>query len=215
VFGSQGWNRDFSLEKCGGSTHIGRVSAFPQPSLDLFGPATPPGFRYAPESLSAAEEQRFVARFETLPFQPFIFHGHLGNRRVVSFGYRYDYAAQRLREAEPMPDFLAPLADAAARFSGIAASGFHQALITEYAPGAGIGWHRDKPMFRDVVALSFLGDCVLRLRKRKDRGWDRVSVPVAARSAYRLSGPVREDWEHSILPMDRLRYSVTFRTLRD
>jgi alkylated DNA repair dioxygenase AlkB len=189
------------------------VTGLAQPAQDLFGPSAPSGFQYAPEVLSAAEEQGFVARFAALPFQPFVFHGHLGNRRIVSFGYRYDYAAQRLREADPMPDFLAPLVDAASRFSGIAAPDFRQALITEYAPGAGIGWHRDKPMFRDVVALSFLGDCALRLRKKQDRGWARVSVPVAARSAYRLSGPVRDVWEHSILPMDRLRYSVTFRTL--
>jgi alkylated DNA repair dioxygenase AlkB len=178
---------------------------------DLFGPSTPPGFRYAPQVLSPAQEQSFVARFATLPFQPFVFHGHTGNRRIVSFGCRYDYVAQRLRQADPIPDFLGPLVDAASRFSGIAA--FQQALVTEYAPGAGIGWHRDKPMFRDVVALSFLGDCALRLRRKQERGWARVSVPVAARSAYRLSGAVREDWEHSILPMDRLRYSVTFRTL--
>jgi alkylated DNA repair dioxygenase AlkB len=37
---------------------------------------------------------------------------------------------------------------------------------------------------------------------------------VAPRSAYLLRGPARFDWEHSIPPLDRLRYSVTFRTFR-
>jgi len=35
-----------------------------------------------------------------------------------------------------------------------------------------------------------------------------------ARSAYLLRGPVRRDWEHSIPPLDQLRYSVTFRSVR-
>ena len=31
------------------------------------------------------------------------------------------------------------------------------------------------------------------------------------RSAYLLRGPVRRNWEHSIPPVEHLRYSVTFR----
>jgi len=33
------------------------------------------------------------------------------------------------------------------------------------------------------------------------------------RSAYLLRGPVRTQWEHSIPAVERLRYSITFRTL--
>jgi alkylated DNA repair dioxygenase AlkB len=181
---------------------------------DLFGIPGPEGFAYGRELFSPDEERAFVAAFETLPFKRFQFHGYLGNRRIVSFGYRYDYAGRTLRSAEAMPDFLEPLKQIAAGFSAIPAQNLQQALVTEYAPGAGIGWHRDKPMFEDVVALSFLAPCVLRLRRREGTGWTRWSVPVAPRSGYLLRGPSREEWEHSIAPMERLRYSVTFRSFR-
>src|SRR5947209_7224886 len=87
-----------------------------------------------------------VAR-RALPFQPFEFHGYLGKRRVVSFGWRYDYAGRTLRGSDAIPPFLIPLRDQAAEFAGVSADSLQQILVTEYAPGAGIGWHRDKPMF--------------------------------------------------------------------
>ena len=111
-----------------------------------------------------------------------------------------------------MPDVLAPLREVASQFSGIAAEKLEQMLVTEYAPGAGIGWHRDKPMFEDVVALSFMSPCVLRLRRQDGRGWLRQSVESAPCSAYLLHDAVRSEWEHSIVPMDALRYSVTLRS---
>jgi alkylated DNA repair dioxygenase AlkB len=188
-------------------------------SGDLFAPtpaivSAPAGFRCAADLFSPAAEEGFVATFETLPFKPFEFHGYQGNRRIVSYGYRYDYAGRALRTSEAMPDFLAPLRAVASQFSGIAEDKLEQALVTEYAPGAGIGWHRDKPMFEDVVALSFLAPCILRLRRQDGTGWQRQSVEVAPRSGYLLHGAVRSEWEHSIVPMDVLRYSVTFRSFR-
>jgi alkylated DNA repair dioxygenase AlkB len=182
---------------------------------DLFGqPQAPLGFVYAEDVIAPADETALVKSFQDLPFKPFEFHGYLGNRRIVSYGHRYDYAARTLRDAAPMPDFLEPLKHAASQFTGIPAHAFQQALVTEYAPGAGIGWHRDKPMFQDVVGLSFLAPCPLRLRQAVGPSWERRSVPLAPRSAYLLSGDVRDLWEHSIAPVDVLRYSVTLRTFR-
>lgn len=182
---------------------------------DLFGVAqVPAGFAYAPDVLSQTDEQSLVEQFTTLPFKPFEFHGYLGNRRIVSFGHKYDYSAHTLRKSDAMPVFLEPLKDVASQFTGIPVDAFEQALVTEYAPGAGIGWHRDTPMFQDVVAFSFLAPCTLRLRRALDNGWDRRNLEIAPRSAYRLSGSVRDDWYHSIAPMDVLRYSVTLRTFR-
>lgn len=184
---------------------------------DLFpaAPRLPAGFVQRDQLFSPAEEQSFIRAFAALPFKPFEFHGYLGNRRVVSYGFRYDYAGRALREAEAMPDFLYPLRAIASRFSGIPQEALQQALVTEYAPGAGIGWHKDKPMFEKVVALSFAAPCVLRLRRARDKGWERASAEIAPRSGYLLSGVAREEWQHSITPMDRLRYSVTFRSFRD
>lgn len=176
----------------------------------LFGEAIE-GFSYRDELFTPEAEADFIRAFEVLPFKPFEFHGHLGNRRVVSFGFRYDYGGRRLAKAPAIPAFLRPLKEVAARFSGLPADGFAHALVTEYAPGAGIGWHRDKPMFRNVVALSFGSSCRLRFRRASNGNWQRISQLVIGRSAYLLSGPARAQWEHSIPPVDGLRYSVTFR----
>lgn len=180
---------------------------------DLFAVATrmPRGFDYREDLISPEEELALVERFEALPFKPFEFHGFLGNRRVVSFGWRYDYADRALRQSQAVPQFLLPLRAKAAAFAGVSAASLQQVLVTEYFPGAGIGWHRDRPMFEDVVAVSFLSPCVLRFRRRQAAGWERASREVRARSAYLLRGPSRREWQHSVPPVDRLRYSVTFR----
>jgi len=171
----------------------------------------PVGFRTRDAVLSVEQERALVAGFETLPLAPFEFHGYRGNRRVVSFGYRYDYAGRQLRESAAMPDFLLELREMAAAFSYSPADALSQALVTEYAPGAGIGWHRDKPMFGKVVAFSFLSACTLRFRRRNVSRWERRNQRLEPRSAYILEGEARWEWEHSIPAGDALRYSVTFR----
>jgi alkylated DNA repair dioxygenase AlkB len=184
---------------------------------DLFpdGQAMPEGFAYREEVISAEEERSFAERFALLPFAPFEFHGFLGRRRVVSFGWRYDYAGRRIRPSAQLPEFLLPLRERAAEIAGLAPESLQQVLVTEYAPGAPIGWHRDKPMFQDVVAISFLAPCLLRFRRRLGDAWERRSLDVLPRSAYVLRGAARMEWEHSIPPLSALRYSVTFRNLRD
>ena len=186
-----------------------------QPSLFLTEPsASAPvaGFSYWPEAFTAAEERDWLHAIESLPFKPFEFHGCLGKRRIVSFGWHYDYSGRALRPSTPMPNFLAPLQARAAAVAGLDAALLQQALVTEYDAGVTIGWHRDKPMFEDVVALSFLSPCRLRLRRKRDTGWVRCMTEISPRSLYRLSGPARHDWEHSIPPLESKRYSVTFRT---
>jgi len=175
----------------------------------------PEGFVYGAEIVPHALARDLIGRFGALPFKNFEFHGFQGNRRIVAFGWKYDYTGRgRLQESAPAPDFLDPLKQLAADFAGLKPDDFQQALITEYAPGAGIGWHRDKPMFEDVVAFSFENPCRLRFRRKND-GWDRASLTVAPRSAYLLRGPAREQWEHSIPTVDALRYSVTLRTFKE
>ena len=185
--------------------------------FDLFGKPQSPlpeGLRYAEDVISADEARRLVAAFADLPFQAFDFHGFKGNRRIVSYGGRYDFSASRLEAAEPIPDLLLPARAAAAAFAGLEAEAIHHAMVTEYAPGAGIGWHRDRPEFDRVIGLSFASAAVMRFRRRRDVGWERAALPLAPRSAYLLDGAARRDWQHSIAPGERLRYSVTFRTLR-
>jgi hypothetical protein len=182
---------------------------------DLFGaPTLPDGFRYAPNVLSPGEERALVGRFESLPLTPYEFHGHLGNRRICAFGHKYQFAGQAPRADAGIPDYLQPLMEIAGQVSGTPAQAFEQVMVTEYAPGAGIGWHRDRPAYEDIVAVSFVAPCRLRLRRKSGDAWERRSALVEPRSAYLLCGPVRTIWQHSIAPMDTLRYSVTLRTLR-
>lgn len=174
----------------------------------------PDGFRYAHDVITVVEEAALLERVRALPFRAFAFHGYTGNRRTVSFGWRYEFATESLHEAAPIPDFLLALRERAAAFAGMDATRLQQVLVTEYDAGAGIGWHRDKAVFGEIVGVSLGAECTFRLRRRVGDGWQRVTLVAAPRSAYLLSGVARTEWEHSIPPVDALRYSVTFRNLR-
>ena len=175
------------------------------------------GFSYRPELLDQAEEEALLTHVRNLPFREFEFHGYTGKRRVVSFGWKYDFSGQKLREADELPEFLRPLRTRAASFGGVEPETFEQVLVTEYKPGAGIGWHRDKGVFGEVVGVSLLAPCILRFRRKVSAAattkWARVNVLAEPRSAYHLTGPSRTEWQHSILRVDALRYSITFRTM--
>ena len=175
----------------------------------------PEGFRHTRELITPATERELVARLELLPFRDFEFHGYTGKRRIVSYGWHYDFTARTLRKADDVPPFLLDLRDAAATFAGLEPPSLQHALVTEYRPGAAIGWHRDKAEFGDVVGVSLLAACVFRFRRAVDvKRWQRATLALEPRSAYLLRGPSRIDWEHSIPPVEALRYSVTFRSLR-
>lgn len=190
----------------------------PRPTLvqaDLFGApeATHSGFRYQPDFIDPSDEAALALRLADLPFAPFDFHGHLANRQVAGFGLRYDYASRQVRAAPQIPDWLTPLRDKVGAFSGRPAESFVQVLINQYEPGAGIGWHKDKPHFDVVVGVSLLSPCLFRFRRKLGAAWERRSLIVEPRSAYLLAGASRHLWEHSIPPGDSSRYSITFRTL--
>jgi alkylated DNA repair dioxygenase AlkB len=155
-----------------------------------------------------------VEQFAALPFKEFEFRGYRGNRRVLSFGWQYDFNRMELQRSEDMPAFLFPLRERAARFAGLGTAEFQHVLLTEYAPGAGIGWHKDRPVFAEVVGISLGSPCVFRFRCKAGLKWVRASVVAEPRSAYLLRGPSRTEWEHSIPAVDSLRYSITFRNFK-
>jgi alkylated DNA repair dioxygenase AlkB len=188
-------------------------------ALDLFAPeprkpAFPAGFVYRPNILSADEEGDLVGHIAGLPLKPFEFQGYIGNRRVASFGWRYDFNTSELQRTDDVPGFLLPLRERAAALAGLPPSELQQVLLTEYAPGAGIGWHKDKAVFGEVVGISLLAPCTFRFRRKTGETWERISLVAEPRSAYLLKGPSRSEWEHSIPAVDALRYSITFRNLR-
>ena len=182
---------------------------------DLFHPDTwPAGFRYAPDFLDTAEEERLIRAVEPLAFAPFEFQGFVGNRRVISFGWRYDFNGGGLQQAEDIPAFLLPLRKAAGGLFGIDPAKLEQVLLTQYPPGAAIGWHKDRSVFEDVIGVSLLSSCTFRFRRKAGAKWERCALVVEARSAYLLQGEARTAWQHSIPAVESLRYSITFRSFR-
>jgi alkylated DNA repair dioxygenase AlkB len=185
----------------------------PQAKLFDSAPNLPEGMRYAGELISSDEERGLLAALPHLPFKEFEFHGFRGKRRTVSFGWHYDFNGGGLKQAGELPDFLLPLRRRAAGFANLDPQALEHVLLTEYRPGAGIGWHRDRPQFGDVIGISLLASCTFRLRRKTGAIWMRRSFTAEPRSAYLLRGASRTEWEHSIPPLETLRYSVTFRTL--
>ena len=173
------------------------------------------GLRYEEAVIGDPEERALLDRLQNLDLAPFRFHGFVGNRRTQSFGWRYDFEDASFSPAEPIPGWLEPLREQAAAFAGLRAEQFVHVLLARYDPGAGIGWHRDRDVFEQVVGLSLGSPATLRFRQRTPSGFRRANLELAPRSAYLLSGEARHDWEHSITPGAQLRFSVTFRALSE
>jgi DNA oxidative demethylase len=183
---------------------------------ELFGVNEPlvPGLLQVDEAVTPAEEAELAARIDAAPLTPFQFGQWEGKRLTAHYGSAYDFSRHRLDEAPPLPDWLLALRDKLAPLAGLAPQALQAALVIRYDPGAGIGWHRDRPQYGEVLGLSLGAPCTMRLRRRTETGFERRNLPLPPRSLYRLSGEVRWDWEHSIVPLGETRRSITFRTLR-
>ena len=135
----------------------------------------PEGFRYQENIISETEEAALAKALTELDLKPFKFHGHIGNRRVTSFGLRYDYARRAVNVADGFPAFVADLRNKVAEFAGREVDEFQQGGVNEYPPGAGIGWHKDKPQFGVIVGVSLLAPATMRFRRVDGTGGIRVS----------------------------------------
>ncbi|HEU0154993.1 MAG TPA: alpha-ketoglutarate-dependent dioxygenase AlkB [Stellaceae bacterium] len=180
---------------------------------DLFEEASLPGLSKADAIVTPDEEQALIAAIDAADLAPFRFHGWLGKRLTVSYGWGYDFDDASLAPAAPIPDWLLPLRVTAADFAQLEPDEFVQALLIRYDPGAGIGWHRDRPVYEHVVGISLGAAATMRFRRRKPGGFDRATAELAPRSIYHLAGEARHKWDHSIAPMPATRWSITFRTL--
>jgi alkylated DNA repair dioxygenase AlkB len=177
-------------------------------SLDL-----PEGFLYQPDFITREEESELLNQIASLAFQAFDFHGYIAKRRIVEYGYEYDFTARQAQTARPLPAFLEPFRVRAADWAGISADQIIESVITEYSPGSPIGWHRDVPQFEIIIGISLNSSCRFRFKPYREKG-QIVSVTLEPRSAYIMSGTARWNYQHSIPAVASLRYSITFRTWR-
>jgi alkylated DNA repair dioxygenase AlkB len=203
---------------------------------DLFAPVTllPHGLVYRREVLTRAEEAYLLEQFAALPFREARFREYTARRRVVRFHAPESAAVADSVVEDDVPSLLLPpfmieMRQRVAAWSSrvIAATGaedveqltpasFVHALVSEYRPGTPIGWHRDKSEYGIVVGLSLGHRAAMRFRPAADArhriARNIVLLDLEPRSAYMMQGPIRWDWQHSILPTRGLRYSITFRT---
>jgi alkylated DNA repair dioxygenase AlkB len=162
------------------------------------------GFQYQAELIAPDEEESLLDA--------------IGKLELKEAPYRQFSAKRRIAMFEPVADFLVPLRDKVAAWAAIAPERIVHALVTEYGPGTQLGWHRDSPQYGELAGVSLGGHCRMRLRHYPHQKGDRkrpLGMELAPRSAYAMRGEARWGWQHSIAPTPMLRYSVTFRTLRE
>lgn len=179
---------------------------------DLFGPPLP-GLKLGEALITTAEERDLITHIDAVDLAPFRFQMWTGKRLTHSYGWSYDFQNRGFEPTEPIPDWLLPLKERAADFARLDPDALVHAMLIRYDAGAGIGWHRDRPVFDHVIGVSLGAPAVMRFRKREGTAFRRVSAPLAPRSIYLLSGEARHAWEHSITPMAATRWSIAFRSL--
>ena len=172
------------------------------------------GFRYESDFISPEEELALVSAIQDLPFATVTFRGVEAKRRVVQFGWDYRFETRKATPSEPIPSFLRPLQQRAGALVSMDADRLEEILVTEYQPGAPIGWHRDAPPFGIIIGVSLRSSCKMRLKPMVVGQGDTLAIELEPRSVYVLAGAARSEWQHSIPPAKELRYSITFRTLR-
>lgn len=177
-------------------------------------PAAVPGLRYLPDFLDEREEGDLIRILDELPFRDVVMRGVTARRKVLHFGFDYDYAAWSVEETAPPPPWLLSLRDRAAAVAGVAPEAFEQFLVGRYPPGATIGWHRDAPMFGSpVLGISLAASCRMRFRRKYGDRTEAAVQSLEPRSLYILDGESRRLWQHSIPPVGEQRYSITMRTM--
>lgn len=176
--------------------------------------ALPDGMTYAEAFLGLAEASELLLALADLRLQSAEYKGYVARRQVI--GYGFEPGAEPTQPVRPLPAPLQALRDRVADWMGLPHQALVHTLVSRYDPGTPLGWHRDMPAFEEVAGVSLGGPAVMRLRPHRPHEPAARSavlkLPLAPRSIYRLSGPARWAWQHSIAPTPGLRWSVTFRT---
>jgi len=186
--------------------------------MSLFAPDVPAGFLYRDDFITADEEAALADAISSISFSTFEMRGVVAKRRVAFFGRSYDEGAAQVL---PIPEFLFPLRARLAGWLRADPADFAMALINEYTVGAPVGWHRDAPQYAIVAGVSLLSAARMKFRPyvapnapKPERRVATHEIVLERRSAYLMTGESRTRFEHHVPPVDALRYSITFRTLR-
>jgi alkylated DNA repair dioxygenase AlkB len=178
----------------------------------------PQGCAYRQGFLTEQEEKDLLKRFESLPFHNFEFQGYTALRRIVEYGFEYDFSSRRAAATQALPGFLQSFRERAAAWASVDRDEIVESVITEYPPGAPIGWHRDVPQFEIIIGISLKSSCRMRFKPYGRKGEITkakiVSMTLEPRSAYIMRDAARWNFQHSIPAVKELRYSITFRTAR-
>jgi len=186
-------------------------------TLFVIEPNYPEGFSYIPDFINSNEEKKLLEEISKTELHHFNFHGFKANRKVASFGYDYSFDNGNLTKGKEFPVAFDFLIQKVSLYLAEDSVHFAELLITEYAPGTVINWHRDAPPFDIIAGISLMGNCTFRLRpqdKEKQGRSSIISFTVQQRSLYIIRGPARTSWQHSIAPVKGTRYSITLRTLK-
>lgn len=194
---------------------MARVEPSAPSQADSFGTPLLPGLSAAANFIGLAEEEELIARMEATELTAFRFQRWEGKRLTRSYGWHYDFHAGGFSRTEPLPPWLRTIAERAARFANLPPHSIAQALLISYGPGAGIGWHRDRPVFEHVIGISLGAEATMKFRRRSGDKFKCFALPLAPRSMYHLDGEACTEWEHGIAAMELPRWSITLRTLRD
>lgn len=186
-----------------------------QQTLFSISPQRPDGFLLKLDFPGAEEEHELITFIRTLHFGEVRMHGVVAKRRIVHFGLRYAFTSHHLSPAPEIPAEFRPIQARAAQLAGIEPAAFSEVLVTEYSPGAGIGWHRDAPPFGIIAGVSLASPCRMRFQRGTPERRESTFVELPPRSVYLLTANARNEWQHSIPAMKELRYSITFRTLKE
>ena len=122
---------------------------------------TPVGLEYHRDFLAASEEEGLLAHIDNSEWLTDL------SRRVLHFGYKYDYTSRRLDETArigPLPEWLTQLSNMVRKAASEEAKQlldphqpFEQAIINEYLPGQGIAPHIDRGLLRSHCCDRELG----------------------------------------------------------
>jgi DNA oxidative demethylase len=180
------------------------------------GEERPKGLLYRPDLIDPDEEAAVLGVVERLEFREITMRGQTARRTVRLYGYDYEYESGELMPGDPLPAELEWLRERCAELAELPAADLVQTLVSRYPAGAGIGWHRDAPMFGSkVIGVSLLSACRMRFQRRTKEARLTYALELEPRSGYVLGGSARWAWQHSIPATRALRYSITFRSLRE